>query len=61
MAKNIGKIAQITGAVIDVRFDANLPEMLNALETMNNGKKTCFRSGTTLRRKHSALYRNGCN
>ena len=39
MAKNIGKIAQITGAVIDVRFDVNLPEMLNALETMNNGKK----------------------
>ena len=39
MAKNIGKIAQITGAVIDVRFDVNLPEMLNALETINNGKK----------------------
>ena len=39
MAKNIGKIAQITGAVIDVRFDVNLPEMLSALETMNNGKK----------------------
>jgi F-type H+/Na+-transporting ATPase subunit beta len=28
---NIGTITQITGAVVDVRFDADLPNMLNAL------------------------------
>src|SRR3954471_9785246 len=28
---NIGTITQITGAVVDVRFDADLPNILNAL------------------------------
>src|SRR3979409_2479005 len=28
---NIGTITQITGAVVDVRFDADLPHILNAL------------------------------
>ncbi len=32
MAKNaIGKISQIMGAVIDVQFEGELPEILNAL------------------------------
>lgn len=42
MAKNsVGTITQVTGAVVDVRFEAedDLPEILNALETENNGKK----------------------
>ncbi len=39
MAKNIGKITQVIGAVVDVQFDDNLPEILNALETDNNGLK----------------------
>ena len=30
-----GHIAQIIGAVVDVKFDDHLPEILNALETMN--------------------------
>src|SRR5207244_5827583 len=30
-SNNIGTITQITGAVVDVRFDADLPNMLNAL------------------------------
>ena len=39
MAKNIGKIVQILGPVVDVRFsDTKLPELLNALE-IKNGKK----------------------
>jgi len=38
MAKATGKIAQIIGAVVDVQFDGDLPEILNALETSNNGK-----------------------
>ena len=33
MAKNVGKIRQVTGAVVDVQFEGQLPEILNALET----------------------------
>ncbi|MGB1360799.1 MAG: F0F1 ATP synthase subunit beta [Alphaproteobacteria bacterium] len=39
MAKNKGKISQVMGAVVDVDFDGELPAILNALETENNGKK----------------------
>jgi F-type H+-transporting ATPase subunit beta len=39
MAKATGKITQIIGAVCDVQFDGHLPEILNALETENNGKR----------------------
>ncbi len=39
MAKNVGKITQVIGAVVDVQFEAKLPEILNALETDNNGVK----------------------
>ena len=39
MAKNIGKITQVIGAVVDVQFEDKLPEILNALETDNNGVK----------------------
>jgi len=39
MAKNnVGKISQVTGAVVDVQFDGDLPEILNALHTKNEGK-----------------------
>ncbi len=34
-----GKITQIIGAVVDVQFDGELPEILNALETDNNGNR----------------------
>ena len=30
----VGRITQVTGAVVDVAFDGELPEILNALETM---------------------------
>ena len=39
MAKNVGKIQQVTGAVIDVHFEGQLPEILNALETKNHGNR----------------------
>ncbi|MEO1710914.1 MAG: F0F1 ATP synthase subunit beta, partial [Pseudomonadota bacterium] len=39
MANAKGKITQVIGAVVDVQFDDHLPEILNALETDNNGKK----------------------
>ncbi|MFA6171532.1 MAG: F0F1 ATP synthase subunit beta [Patescibacteria group bacterium] len=34
--KTIGKIKQVIGAVIDVEFPGELPEVFNALETTNN-------------------------
>ena len=39
MASKIGKIRQVTGAVVDVQFDGHLPEILNALETINGGNR----------------------
>ena len=34
-----GKVTQVIGAVVDVQFDGDLPAILNALETENNGKR----------------------
>ena len=40
MASNkVGKIRQVMGAVVDVQFDGHLPEILNALETQNQGNR----------------------
>ncbi|MBO6776448.1 MAG: F0F1 ATP synthase subunit beta [Marinibacterium sp.] len=39
MATANGKITQIIGAVVDVQFEGDLPEILNALECDNNGKR----------------------
>ena len=36
---NIGRISQVIGAVVDVTFDGDLPEILSALTTDNNGNK----------------------
>ncbi|MEM9784825.1 MAG: F0F1 ATP synthase subunit beta, partial [Pseudomonadota bacterium] len=34
-----GKISQVIGAVVDVSFDGDLPPILNALDTENQGKR----------------------
>ena len=34
-----GRITQVIGAVVDVQFDGHLPEILNALETTNQGNR----------------------
>jgi F-type H+-transporting ATPase subunit beta len=34
-----GRVTQIIGAVVDVQFEGHLPEILNALETENNGRR----------------------
>ena len=39
MAKGTGRISQVIGAVVDVQFDGELPEILNALETDNDGNR----------------------
>jgi F-type H+/Na+-transporting ATPase subunit beta len=38
-AKTAGRITQVIGAVVDVQFEDHLPEILNALETENNGRR----------------------
>jgi F-type H+-transporting ATPase subunit beta len=39
MAKPVGHISQVIGAVVDVKFDDHLPAILNALETNNQGNR----------------------
>src|SRR3981189_2661197 len=40
MASNqIGRITQVIGAVVDVQFEGQLPAILNALETKNQGNR----------------------
>jgi len=39
MANATGKVTQVIGAVVDVQFEDKLPAILNALETVNNGKR----------------------
>ncbi len=36
---NVGSITQVTGAVVDVRFEGDLPNILNALEADNGGNR----------------------
>ncbi|MGF1475368.1 MAG: F0F1 ATP synthase subunit beta [Geminicoccaceae bacterium] len=36
---NLGRIAQVMGAVVDVQFDSDLPAILTALHTDNHGKR----------------------
>jgi F-type H+-transporting ATPase subunit beta len=38
--KPAGRILQVIGAVVDVKFDGHLPEILSALETKNDGLKS---------------------
>jgi len=40
MAKNlVGRITQVMGPVVDVHFPGDLPEILNSLETTNDGRR----------------------
>ena len=36
---SVGRVTQVTGAVVDVAFDGDLPAILNALETMNGSNR----------------------
>ncbi|MGB8365672.1 MAG: F0F1 ATP synthase subunit beta [Rhizomicrobium sp.] len=39
MSNKIGRVTQVMGAVVDVQFEGELPEIMNALETDNNGHR----------------------
>ncbi|MEE2996940.1 MAG: F0F1 ATP synthase subunit beta [Pseudomonadota bacterium] len=38
-ANNIGSVSQVLGAVVDVQFEGDLPEIMNALECDNDGNR----------------------
>ncbi|MDA0703132.1 MAG: F0F1 ATP synthase subunit beta [Proteobacteria bacterium] len=38
-SNNIGTVTQVLGAVVDVHFDGELPNIMNALETKNQGNR----------------------
>ena len=39
MSEKLGKIKQVIGAVVDVQFEGQLPEILTALECNNSGNR----------------------
>ena len=39
MKNVVGQISQVIGAVVDVKFEGDLPAILNALETQNRGQR----------------------
>src|SRR5438128_2697429 len=39
MGNSIGRVSQVIGAVVDVHFEGDLPPILNALETENQGNR----------------------
>ena len=39
MANKSGHVSKVIGAVVDVHFEGELPPILNALETENQGKR----------------------
>jgi len=39
MSQKFGKITQVIGAVVDVKFEGQLPEILTALECDNSGNR----------------------
>lgn len=61
MSNNIGKVVQVIGPVVDVRFDAgHLPAIYNAIHIYHDHKahdrqKNRSRGYATLGRRHSSL------
>ena len=51
MTKIFGKITQVIGAVVDVQFQGQLPEILTALECDNSGNRLSTGSSPTFGRK----------
>ncbi|MDZ4691222.1 F0F1 ATP synthase subunit beta [Terricaulis sp.] len=48
MSKSKGRVAQVIGAVVDVEFDGQLPDIYNALETTNRGNRLVLEVATHL-------------
>ncbi len=56
---NIGTITQITGAVVDVRFDADLPNILNALHVNADNRLIVLEVAQHLGESGSPHHRHG--
>jgi hypothetical protein len=54
---NVGRISQVIGAVVDVSFDGELPEILSALTTQNGGGTLSSRLPSTSARAPCARSR----
>ena len=50
IANATGRITQVIGAVVDVKFDSYLPPILNALETINQEETHAFGANSTRKR-----------
>jgi F-type H+-transporting ATPase subunit beta len=49
MEKNIGKVIRIIGPVLDIKFDTGkLPDLLNAIEIMHEGRRVVCEVATQL-------------
>ena len=49
MEKNIGRVVQIIGPVLDIKFDnGHLPDLLSAIEIMHDGRKVVCEVATQL-------------
>lgn len=42
MSENKGKIVQVIGPIVDVQFSEDIPNLLNAVEIINNGERIVF-------------------
>ena len=54
-----GRVTQVIGAVVDVQFDGDLPAILNALETDNNGNRLVLEVAQHLGENHGPHRRDG--
>ena len=54
MANSVGHITQVIGAVVDVHFEGDLPAILNALETTNQGNRLVLEVAQQLGEIHRA-------
>ena len=58
-ANSTGRVTQVIGAVVDVKFDGELPPILNALETDNQRLAPGAGSRAAPGRELRALHRDG--
>ena len=56
-ANTTGHVTQVIGAVVDVKFDGELPPILNALETTTTARAWCSKSRSTSARTPCAASR----
>ena len=55
----VGRITQVTGAVVDVQFEGELPQILNALETTNGGNRLVLEVAQHLGENTVRTHRHG--